>query len=233
MSTQWRLFLTALRFDTRLMSAALEGTNVAHPGAAARYVPIAGALLGAVGGGIYWLAALLWPTSIAVVLSLLATTVVSGAARASESNRNAGVPASGMIAVVFALLLQYNVLMALSAANLPFAVPANTALALIMICGHSASHSLVVSLIASSARGSATPVSNLDLSLALALGLAPAALLGIPGLIGLVAAILARALFVPYLRRDRNAVTGVQMYAVQQLTEICFYLAALASWTYV
>jgi adenosylcobinamide-GDP ribazoletransferase len=241
MSTQWRLFLTALRFDTRLLSAALDNTDVAYPGAAARYVPIAGALLGAVGGGVYWLAAQLWPTSIAVVLSLLATTVMSGAARgtlaaerpADESNLNTGVRASGMVALVFALLLKYNVLMALSAANLPFAVPANTALALIMICGHAASHCLVISLIASSARASSTPVSNVDLSLALGVGLAPAALLGIPGLIGLVAAILACAVFLAYLKRDRKAVAGVQLYAAQQVTEICFYLAALASWTYV
>jgi adenosylcobinamide-GDP ribazoletransferase len=241
MNTQWRLFLKALRFDTRLASAAFDNTEVTYPGAAARYVPLAGALLGAVGGGVYWLAAQLWPTSVAVVLSLLATTILSGAARGTrvaerspgESNRHAGVPASGLVALVFALLLKYNLLMALSAANLPFAVPANTALALIMICGHAASHCLVVSLIASSVRTSPAPVSNLDLSVALGVGLAPAALLGIPGLIGLAAAILACVVFVAHLKRDRKPVAGVQLYAAQQLTEICFYLAALASWTYV
>jgi adenosylcobinamide-GDP ribazoletransferase len=241
MNTQWRLFLTALRFDTRLMSAAFDNTELACPGAAARYVPIAGALLGAVGGAVYWLAAQLWPTSVAVVLSLLSITIMTGAGRGTpvterstgESNRNPGVRATGMIALVFGLLLKYNVLMALSTANPPFAVPANTALALIMICGHTASYCLVVSLIASSVRASSTPVSNIDLSLALGLGLAPAALLGIPGLIGLVAAIVACVVFVAYLRRDRKAIVGTQLYAAQQLAEICFYLAALASWTYV
>ena len=241
MNTQWRLFLTALRFDTHLMSAAFDNTELAYLGAAARYVPIAGALLGAVGGGVYWLAAQLWPTSVAVVLSLLSTTIMSGAARgtpvaersASESNRNTEVRTIGTVALVFALLLKYNVLMALSAANLPFAVPPNTALALIIICGQAASHSLVVSLIASSVRASSTPVANIDLSLALGLGLTPAALLGIPGLIGLAAAILACTVFVAYLKRDRKVVDGVQLYSAQQLAEICFYLAALASWTYV
>jgi adenosylcobinamide-GDP ribazoletransferase len=241
MNTQWRLLVMALRFDTRLMPAALEGEDVAHPGAAARYVPVAGALLGALGGGVYWLATQLWPSSVAVILSMLATTVVSGIARGTliagrpngESGRNSGLRAFGMLGLMFALLLKYNVLMALSAANVPFAVPSNTALGLIMICGLAASHSLVVSLITSSARASSTPVSNVDLSLALGLGLAPAALLGIPGLIGLVAAIVGYAVFVACLGRDRKAIAGVQLYAAQQLTEICFYLAALASWTYV
>ena len=241
MNTQWRLLVMALRFDTRLMSAALEGEEIADPGAAVRYVPLAGALLGALGGGVYWLATQLWPTSIAVILSMLATTALSGITRGTliagrpngESRRNSGLGAFGMVGVVFALLLRYNVLMALSAANVPFAVPANAALGLIMISGLAASHALVVALITSSARASSTPVSNADLSLALGSGLVPAALLGIPGLIGLVAAIVGYAVFVACLGRDRKAIAGVQLYAAQQLTELCFYLAALASWTYV
>ena len=47
MSTQRRLFLTALRFCARLPPAEFKGTDVVHPGAAARYVPVAGALIGA------------------------------------------------------------------------------------------------------------------------------------------------------------------------------------------
>jgi adenosylcobinamide-GDP ribazoletransferase len=240
MSTQWRLFLTALRFDTRLAAAAFKGAGGAHPGAAARYVPVAGALIGAVGGAVYWLTAQLWPTSIAVVLSMLATTVMSGvthdnpvAEPPGEPTRHIGVRVFGMVGFVFALLLKYNALMALSAASLPFSVPANAALGLIMICGHAAGRALVVSLIASPARVSFTPVSNGDLSLALAVGFAPATLLGIPGLIGLAAAILARVGFGAYLKRNRRAVADAELYAAQQLTEVCFYLGALASWTYV
>jgi hypothetical protein len=121
----------------------------------------------------------------------------------------------------------------LSAASLPFAVPANVALGLIMICGHAASRALVVSLLASSAHDSSTPVSNGDLVFALGVGFAPATLLGIPGLIGLAIAIVARVAFGAYLKRYRNTLENGAFYAMQQLTEICFYLATLASWTFV
>ena len=139
----------------------------------------------------------------------------------------------GTVGFVFALLLKYNTLMALSAASLPFAVPANVALGLIMICGHAASRAVMVSLIASPAHGSPTRVSNGDLVFALSLGFAPAILLGIPGLIGLAAAILARVAFGAYLKRNRKPIASGAFYATQQLTEVCFYLGALASWAFI
>jgi adenosylcobinamide-GDP ribazoletransferase len=247
MTTQWRLFLTALRFDTRLPAAALRGAHVEYPGAAARYFPVAGALVGAIGGAVFWLATLLWPASIAVVLSMLATTTMSGGTqeiagaeqRAPGSTRKGTEHAHGVVAFVFALLLKFNALMALSAASLPFAVPANAALGLIMICGHAAGCALIISLIASptgaaSHAGVASPpITNVDLSVALAVGFAPAALLGLPGLVGLAAAILARVGYGAYLKRGRRTVMGAELYAAQQLCEICFYLGAVASWAYV
>jgi adenosylcobinamide-GDP ribazoletransferase len=241
MNTQWRLLLTALRFDMRLAAAALNGENIAGPGAAARYFPVAGALVGAVGGVAYWLGTQLWPTSVAVILSMLATTAMSGGAHAIAGTEPAtestahetGRRAFGMVAFVFALLLKYNALMALSAAVLPFAAPANTALGLIMICGHAAGCALIISLIASPTGVSSTRISNGDLGLALVIGFAPAVLLGIPGLVGLAAAILARVGYGAYLKRSgRIVVSGAEVYAAQQLCEICFYLGALASWAY-
>jgi adenosylcobinamide-GDP ribazoletransferase len=243
MNTQWRLLLTALRFDTRLAAAALSGAKAADLGAAARYFPVAGALVGAVGGAAYWLGTQLWPTSVAVILSMLATTAMSGAAHAiprtgagppaDSMARDAGGRTFGMVAFVFALLLKYNALMALSAAGLPFAAPANTALGLIMICGHAAGCALIISLIASPAGASSTRISNGDLGVALVIGFAPAVLLGIPGLVGLAAAILARVAYGAYLKRGGRSVAGTELYAAQQLCEVCFYLGALASWAYV
>jgi adenosylcobinamide-GDP ribazoletransferase len=241
MSAQWRLLRTALRFNARLPAAALKGAEAANPGGAARYLPVAGALVGAVGGGIYWLGTQLWPSSIAVVLSMIATTALSvgtheiaGAEQPAQSAaHNPGERGYALAAFVFLLFLKYNALMALSAAGLPFAVPANTALGLIMVCGHAAGCALIVSLIASRGAASSAPISTGDLSLALGVGFAPAAVLGIPGLVGLAAAILARVAFGAYLKRGRRAAAGAELYGAQQLCEICFYLGALASWAYV
>jgi adenosylcobinamide-GDP ribazoletransferase len=212
---------------------------------APRFSPLWGVVIGAVGGAVYWLGAQLWPTSIAVVLCLLATEVMPG----GPYENAGGDPMRGFGAAgfVFALLLKYSTLMALSAASLPFAVPANVALGLIMICGHAASRALTVSLgvspdplgvspdplVASPDRHSLAPISNGDLVLALCLGFAPSTLLGIPGLIGLAIAVVARVAFGAYLKQNRKIVARGALYATQQLTEVCFYLAALASWPFV
>ncbi len=134
------------------------------------------------------------------------------------------------LASVFALLVKYNVLMALSAASLPFPLPANVALGVIMIAGHAA---LNVTILASSIDAPSRPVSHADLALALIVGFAPAALIGIPGLIGLAAAIVARIAFVAYVRRTRDPQSAEELGLARQLTEVCFYLGALGTWAYI
>jgi adenosylcobinamide-GDP ribazoletransferase len=209
MSTQWRHRVTAPRFT-----------------------PLLGVLLGAVGGGVYWLAAQIWPTSIAVILSMLATTLLSAGPRVPAAD-------SGLVGFVFAILVKYNALMALSAANVPFALPANFALGLIMIAGQACSRALLVSVPAapahpsSPAHSASKPASLGDIGIALAIGFAPAALIGLPGLVGLAGAILVRLVFVAYLRRRRPAFTAADLDGTQQLTEVCFYLSALAAWAYI
>ena len=124
---------------------------------------------------------------------------------------------------MFALFIKYNVLMALSAANLPFALPENFALGLIMIAGHACEPR---------SRGLDETGFPRDLAMALAIGFAPAALIGMPGLIGLVTAIAARMACVAFIRRSRPA-AGRELDVMMQLTEVCFYLGALASWTFI
>lgn len=197
-----------------------RGRRISAP----RFTPVLGALIGALGGGVYWLGVQIWPASIAVVLSMLATALLStgwAAQTGTDASTRERAEGLGLLGLVFTVLVKYNALMALSAAKLPFAFPANLALGLIMVAGYAASRALLVK-----------PTAHSDLVIALALGFAPAALLGIPGLIGLAAAIVARIVFIAYARRSRVSTATVQD-AGQQLTEICFYLGALATWAYV
>jgi adenosylcobinamide-GDP ribazoletransferase len=200
-----------------------------HGLTAARYAPLLGAIIGALGGVVYWLGAQIWPASIAVALSMLATVLISAGidARATVRGRFASV------GFVFAVLVKYNALMALTAASLPFALPPNLALGLIMVAGQASSRALGVPAAAPAARGAEAPASShADIAIALTLGFAPAALIGIPGLIGLVAAIAGGAAIAAYIRRRRPS-AAAQIGMVQQQTEICFYLGALASWSYI
>jgi hypothetical protein len=184
---------------------------------------LAGVFIGVLGGTVYWLCALIWPASIAVILSMAATAPFSALPR-PQPGADARGRHLGMAATVFAVLVKYNALMALSAANLPFASPANLALGMIMVAGHACSLALVVA---------SRPASHADLGVALAIGFAPAALIGIPGLVGLVAAIVARMAFIAYVKRNRPGVTDAEIDITRQLTEVCFYLGALASWAFI
>jgi cobalamin synthase len=199
-------------------------TRRRHWATAPRFTPLFGVLIGAAGGGVYWLGAQIWPTSIAVVLAMLATALLAANSGAG-SVAGTRTPRSELLVVVFALLIKYNALMALSAANLPYRLPANVALGLIMIAGQAASRALAVS--------ASKPVSHADLGIALAVGFAPAALIGLPSLIGLAAAIAARIGFIAYVRRSRPSVAAAELDLTQQLTEVCFYLGALATWSYI
>jgi adenosylcobinamide-GDP ribazoletransferase len=189
--------------------------------------PLIGALIGALGGAIYWLAVQIWPSSVAVILSMAATALLT------TQIRNA-LPATRLDVLnrALGLLIKYNALMALSAAKLPFAVPANVPLALIMICGYAASFALPVAVMATRPEKSA-PVSGGSLGLALLIGFAPAALLGIPGLIGLAAAIVAGMGIIALLKFKRAGGSRDALDMTQLLTEACFYLGALATWSYV
>jgi len=191
------------------------------------FAPLIGILIGAVGGAIYWLALQVWPSSVAVILSMGATALLTTEFRALPATR------LDLLGRVLCLLIKFNALMALSAAKLPFAAPPNAALALIMIAGYAASFALLVSVMATRGEKSAPKIGHGALSLALLIGFAPAALLGIPGLIGLTAAIVAGMGFIAFFKYKRISASGDRLDATQLVTEACFYLGALATWKYV
>jgi adenosylcobinamide-GDP ribazoletransferase len=196
--------------------------------AAGRLASAAGVLIGALGGATYWLAAQFWPSNVAVILAMAITDLLT-----TEIRSGTAAARFDLVSRLFFLLIKYNVLMALSAANLPFALPANLTLGLIMVCGYAASFALLVSVTTARQQESAARTSAVDLGLALLIGFAPAALLGVPGLIGLAAAIIASLGFVALLKVKRVAASNDILDARQRLAEISFYLGALASWRYV
>ena len=202
-------------------------TTWRHRLAAPRLLPLLGAAVGAAGGGIYWAGAQIWPASVAVIMAMLATALLGGALLSGAlpwAGRADQTPAQGTLVIVFALFIKFNVLMALSAANLPFPLPANLALGLILIAGHASSSALAVSM---------KPASHLDLGIALAIGFAPAAFIGMPGLIGLACAIGGRIVFAAYIRRRRLAIGAAELDMTRLGTELCFYLGTLAARSYI
>ena len=106
-----------------------------------------------------------------------------------------------------------------------------------MVCGYAASFALMASVMAvrpAASRGKGRPgraaqkVGNAGLAALLVMGFAPAALLGIPGLVGLASGIAASLALVVYRR-----FSAVRDGSVALFSEACFYLGALAAWSYV
>ncbi|HEX3949001.1 MAG TPA: hypothetical protein VHW95_04015 [Steroidobacteraceae bacterium] len=192
-----------------------------------QFAPLIGILVGALGGAIYWLAAQIWPSSVAVILAMSATALLTTEFREAAATR------LDLIGRVLCLLIKYDALMALSAAKLPFAIPANLPLALIMICGYGASFALLVFIVAARAEGSAPKIGHGALAFALLIGFAPAVLLGVPGLVGLAAAIVAGMVLIALLRYRKIRAADGAVHLTQLATEGCFYLGALASWRFV
>ena len=189
--------------------------------------PLVGILIGALGGALYWLASQLWPASVAVVLAMAATAIATTAFPAITATR------FDVLAGMLLLLVKFNALLALSAAKLPFAAPAYFPLALIMICGYAASYALLVFVMAARANSSAPKIAHLALILALALGFAPATLLGIPGLVGLATAVIIGLSIMALLKYRRISTSGDVLELTQLTTEAAFYLGTLASWRFV
>jgi adenosylcobinamide-GDP ribazoletransferase len=191
------------------------------------FVPLIGVLIGVLGGAVYWLAVQIWPSSVALIVSMAVTALLSTEWRAMQATR------LDLLARVLCLLVKYNALMGLSAAKLPFAAPASIPLALIMTCGYAASFALLVAVMATRPEKSAPKIGHGGLIFALLTGFAPAALLGIPGLTGLAAAIVAGMTLIALLRHKGIGASGDTVDLTQLLTEACFYLGALATWRYV
>ena len=79
MKHELRLFLIALQFFTRIPVPSWVGWQAQWLNASARYFPLVGMLVGSVGAVSLALAAQVWPWPVAVLLSMAATIVLTGA----------------------------------------------------------------------------------------------------------------------------------------------------------
>ena len=246
-----RLLRLAVQLLTRWPVSASTAADVARSRDAVRYYPLVGAAIGAFAGGVFWLAHLAFPLSLALVLSTAATLLATGAfhedgfadacdglgggrtrERALEIMRDSRLGTYG--AAGLGLMLAAKIL-ALSA------VPPDT-VPWLLVSAHAASRSSAVLALATGTyardAGVAQPVSaalgpaNLALVLVFGAGavallltlVAPAAALA--AIAGLAAGHLAmRAVY----ERRLGGYTGDCLGGVQQTSEVGMYLGVVAA----
>ncbi len=247
-TAQWRYFLTAVMFFTRIpvRITDYQETDLNH---STCYFPLVGIIVGVVGGLVYWLADKILPLEISVLLSMVATILLTGAFHedglADTADGFGGgcereqvltimtdsrIGSYGAIALVMALVTKYQSLSYVPAVILPMVIVAGHALsryaAVLVMCTQSYVKATGKS------KPIATQLSVAGLVLASIFGLAPLILLlpffGYKYLVVLLLVFLVWLWFSMKLKTRIGGYTGDCLGAMQQITELAFYLGVLA-----
>ena len=242
--SEWRLWLVALSFFTHL-PVQVTDFKEADLNHAAKYFPLVGILVGLIAAAIYGLAILVWPLQLAVLASMAATIWLTGAfhedglADAADGlgggwekqqvltiMQDSRLGSFGAIALFMVLLAKFEALSHSSAPLLPG----------IMLAGHALSRFAAVLVIYTQtyvrtdgkSKPLATQLSRGEMALAGLFGLAPLALLGYKVLLAMLPVALVWFWFSNKLKKRLGGYTGDCLGAMQQLTEVAFYLGLLA-----
>jgi adenosylcobinamide-GDP ribazoletransferase len=241
-------FFGAVRFFTRLPVPAWVGHSSEGLNRSARYFPAVGLLVGGLAALVFAGALLFWPKAVAVLLSMVASIYLTGGfhedglsdtadglgggwekSRILEIMKDSRVGSYGVLAMVLVLLGKFTLLLELPTALLPC----------LLIAGHVVSRFCATLLLAtmdyvredllSKAKPLATRMALLEFLLALVTALATLAILPLqPAVQGVVLALLATLWLARLFRRWLGGYTGDCLGATQQVSELAFYLGALA-----
>jgi adenosylcobinamide-GDP ribazoletransferase len=258
MLQELRLFLTAIQFFTRIPVPAWVGHSPRQLNQAARYFPLTGIIVGTLSAAVLMIAALVLPLSLAVGLSMTASILITGAfhedglsdftdglgggytrEKALEIMKDSRVGAYGAIALVMVLLLKYQSLLSLCGAHSQLYVAAT------LIAAHSISRLMAASLMltqryirdddSARAKPAAQQIGPVSFIIALITGIASLGILYIADahaasvLTAVICALLMRIYLAWRLKKRLGGYTGDCLGAVQQLTELAFYLGLLAT----
>ncbi len=245
MHRQSRLFFTALAFFTRIPCIAWAGTSEDDLNHAVRYFPLAGIIVGSAAAAVFWLADNILPQALAVLLSMSATLLLTGAfhedglADAVDGlgggwspeqilaiMKDSRVGSYGVVALVMVLLIKFQTLTALDAGLIPAT----------LVAGHALSRFAAVLLIVlqdyvretGKAKPLAQKITPSECLLAAGFGFAPLVLLPAKTLLALSAVIFIWFWFSRKLRLQLGGYTGDCLGAMQQLCEAGFYIGVLA-----
>lgn len=257
MKQELRIFLAAIQYFTRIPVPAWVGHAPDRLAQAARYLPMTGMLVGAVAAAVLWLGALVLPLPLAVGLSMAAGILITGAFHedglsdyadglgAADKEKilaimkDARTGVYGVIALVLVLLLKHQALVALGGRRAMLYVAAS------LIAAHALSRTMAVSIMltqryvrvddSARAHHAAQPLSYGSFAFALLTSMAALGLLLAAGarpqsiVAALAAAVLMRAYLAWRFQQRLGGYTGDCLGAVQQLTELVFYLGLLVA----
>ena len=241
-------FFGAVRFFTRLPVPAWVGHSSEALSRSARYFPAVGLLIGAIGALVFVGASLIWPKSVAILLSMAATIYATGAfhedglsdtvdglgggwekLRILEIMKDSRVGSYGVLAIVLALLGKFVLLNAMDAELIPLALISGHALSRFCSTLLLATMDYVRDDLLSKAKPLATRLSTAEFMVAALFAVAGLCFLPLEKIVpGIAIAALATLWLARLFKRWLGGYTGDCLGAVQQVSEIGFYLGLLA-----
>ncbi|MDM8520370.1 adenosylcobinamide-GDP ribazoletransferase [Anaerolineales bacterium HSG6] len=246
MPHQLTLFFIALIFYTRLPIPSWVEYDSAYLPRSSRYLPLVGFFVGGIGALVFWLSHWLWPVSIAVLLSIIATVLVTGAFHedgladscdgfgggwSTEQiltiMKDSRVGTFGMVGLSLMLGLKFVTLHEISPPLLPSIIIAGHTISRLMAVSFLYSHDYVRPQAQSKAQAHAQRMAGSELLIAVLLGLFPLLFLSLSFILLLIPLIVVRQLLGRYFVKRLGGFTGDCLGATQQLTEVVFYLGCV------
>jgi len=243
-----KIFFGALTFFTRIPSP-LRSDMYSEEllNRAAKYFSMIGWLVGGICAFTFWVSSLLMPLSVSIILSISAGVIVTGAfhedgfadtcdgfgggwtkERILEIMKDSRIGSYGTIGIVLMLLTKYLILAAMPVHQIP----------LIIIAGHSISrlasthciytHEYVGNHATSKAKPLCSTITTKEMIIGTILGLIPLCLFqNYWILLALVPVFISKWWLAHYFKKWIGGYTGDCLGAIQQVTEIAFYLSVL------
>lgn len=249
MQNEWRLFLVALQFLTRIPVKSFDGFDPVWLDRSAKYFPLVGTLVGVIAGVVIVLATAVLPQPLPLLFGMAAAIAVTGAfhedgladtadglgggqsrERRLEIMKDSRIGTYGAMALLVMLALKSNALYAIGPIKMVLA----------FIAAHAAARLATVIVIrvlpyagdseAAKVKPLATAVSGRELAIAVFFGFFPGVLLLTPVtfVISFVTASLAAFLLALQAKRLIGGYTGDVLGAIEQVFETMFLVAAAA-----
>lgn len=253
MRKQIEIFFTALMFYTRIPCPKWVTHDAVYLNKATRYFPLMGWIVGGASAAVVYGAGYIFNTPVAILLSMITSVFVTGAfhedgfadvcdgfgggwtkEKILDIMKDSRTGAYGVIGMGLLLLLKYMSLLSINTYQLP----------IVLIAAHSFSRLCAVLMISASqyvrenddakAKPLAKSISANEIIPALLFGLAPLLLFWD---LKILAVIILPLMGVVYLRwyfhKWIGGYTGDCLGAVQQVTEVLFYLAFISIWKFI
>jgi adenosylcobinamide-GDP ribazoletransferase len=252
MKKEIRIFFTALMYFTRIPCPKWVDHSEEYLNKSSRYFPVVGIIIGSISAFVYWIFQLILPAEIAIILSIIASVLATGAFHEDGFAdvcdgfgggwtkekillimKDSRLGTFGVLGLALILLLKWSLLNHLPADVVVIA----------LISGHAISRLNAVSLIytdqyareddSSKSRPLATKMSNGSLVFAIITGVAPLVLFAnLNVFLTLLPLLLVRWYFSAYFKKWIGGYTGDCLGALQQASEVVFYITLLVIFKY-